>query len=66
MTSYPGASSTEVNEKVTKPLEAALATLPGIKKLQSTSQEGSNLIVLEFNWTTNIEDVQLDICNVLI
>ncbi len=61
VTSYPGASSTEVNEKVTKPLEATLATLPGIKKLQSTSQEGSNLIVLEFNWTTDIEEVQLDI-----
>ncbi len=61
VTSYPGASSTEVNEKVTKPLEATLATLPGIKKLQSTSQEGSNLIVLEFNWTTDIEEVQLDV-----
>lgn len=61
VTSYPGASSTEVNEKVTKPLEATLVTLPGIKKLQSTSQEGSNLIVLEFNWTTDIEEVQLDI-----
>ncbi|KOS69680.1 cation transporter [Lysinibacillus contaminans] len=61
VTSYPGASPTEVNEKVTKPLEATLATLPGIKKVQSTSQEGANLIVLEFNWSTNIEDVQLDI-----
>ena len=61
VTSYPGASPTEVNEKVTKPLEASLSTLPGIKKIQSTSQEGSNLIVLEFNWSTNIEDVQLDI-----
>lgn len=61
VTSYPGASPTEVNERVTKPLEATLATLPGIKKLQSTSQEGSNLIVLEFNWSTNLEDVQLDI-----
>ncbi|MGE7110158.1 efflux RND transporter permease subunit [Lysinibacillus sp. NPDC047702] len=61
VTSYPGASPTEVNEKITKPLETTLATLPGIKKLQSTSQEGSNLIVLEFNWSTNIEDVQLDI-----
>lgn len=61
VTSYPGASPTEVNEKVTKPLETSLATLPGIKKLQSTSQEGSNLIVLEFNWSTNMEDVQLDI-----
>ncbi|EAZ87541.1 efflux RND transporter permease subunit [Lysinibacillus fusiformis] len=61
VTSFPGASPTEVNERVTKPLEATLATLPGIKKLQSTSQEGSNLIVLEFNWSTNLEDVQLDI-----
>ncbi|WP_155592079.1 efflux RND transporter permease subunit [Lysinibacillus cavernae] len=61
VTSYPGANPTEVNEKITKPLEATLATLPGIKKLQSTSQEGSNLIVLEFNWSTNMEDVQLDI-----
>lgn len=61
VTSYPGASPTEVNEKITKPLETTLATLPGIKKLQSTSQEGSNLIVLEFNWSTNIENVQLDI-----
>lgn len=61
VTSYPGASPAEVNEKITKPLEATLATLPGIKKIQSTSQEGSNLIVLEFNWSTNLEDVQLDI-----
>lgn len=61
VTSYPGASPTEVNEKITKPLEATLATLPGIKKIQSTSQEGSNLIVLEFNWSTNMEVVQLDI-----
>lgn len=61
VTSYPGASPTEVNEKVTKPLEETLATLPGIKKVQSTSQEGANLIILEFNWSTNIEDVQLDI-----
>ncbi|MBL3731227.1 efflux RND transporter permease subunit [Lysinibacillus sp. HST-98] len=61
VTSYPGASPTEVNEKITKPLEATLATLPGIKKIQSTSQEGSNLIVLEFNWSANMDVVQLDI-----
>ena len=54
VTSYPGASPKEVNEKVTKPLEATLATLPGIKKIQSTSQEGANLIILEFNWSTDI------------
>ncbi|ANU10381.1 MFS transporter [Planococcus antarcticus DSM 14505] len=61
VTNYPGASPTEVNEKVTKPLEANLATLPGIKSIQSNSQEGSNFILLEFDWSTNIDDVQSDI-----
>ncbi|MGN7477136.1 efflux RND transporter permease subunit [Solibacillus silvestris] len=61
VTSYPGASPVEVNEKVTKPLEASLSTLPGIKKLQSTSLESSNLIILEFNWSTNMDEVQTDI-----
>lgn len=61
VTSYPGASPTEVNEKVTKPLEASLATLPGIKRVQSTSLESSNLIILEFNWSTDMDQVQTDI-----
>lgn len=61
VTSYPGASPTEVNEKITKPLEASLATLPGIKKIQSTSMEGSNLTILEFNWSTDMDKVQTDI-----
>lgn len=61
VTNYPGASPTEVSEKVTKPLEANLATLPGIKSIQSNSQEGTNFIVLEFDWSTDIDDVQSDI-----
>ncbi|MFX3674305.1 MAG: efflux RND transporter permease subunit [Paenisporosarcina sp.] len=61
VTNYPGASPTEVSEKVTKPLETSLSTLPGIKSLQSSSQEGANFILLQFDWTTNIDDVQTDI-----
>ncbi|WP_033543662.1 efflux RND transporter permease subunit [Planococcus sp. CAU13] len=61
VTSYSGASPTEVSEKVTKPLEANLSTLRGIESIQSTSQEGSNFILLEFDWSTDINDVQSDI-----
>ncbi|MFD1862293.1 efflux RND transporter permease subunit [Planococcus chinensis] len=61
VTNYPGASPTEVSEKVTKPLEANLATLPGIESLQSSSEEGSNFILLEFDWSTDMNDVQTDI-----
>ncbi|MFC4712616.1 efflux RND transporter permease subunit [Planococcus dechangensis] len=61
VTNYPGASPTEVNEKVTKPLEGNLATLPGIESVQSSSQEGSNFILLEFGWDTDIDDVQSEV-----
>ncbi|MFP3322263.1 efflux RND transporter permease subunit [Planococcus sp. SIMBA_160] len=61
VTNYPGASPTEVNEKVTKPLEESLATLPGIESVQSNSQEGSNFILLEFGWDTDIDDVQEEV-----
>ncbi|MDW0115916.1 efflux RND transporter permease subunit [Sporosarcina thermotolerans] len=61
VTNYPGASSTEVSEKLTKPLEASLSTSPGLKSMQSSSQEGANFILLMFDWSTKIDDVQLDI-----
>jgi HAE1 family hydrophobic/amphiphilic exporter-1 len=61
VTSYPGASPEEVGEKLTKPLEASLSTAPGLKTMQTSSQEGSNFILLTFNWSTKIDDVQLDI-----
>ncbi|HSI66541.1 MAG TPA: efflux RND transporter permease subunit [Planococcus sp. (in: firmicutes)] len=61
VTNYPGASPTEVSEKVTRPLESNLSTLPGIESIQSSSQEGSNFILLEFGWDIDIDDVQSDI-----
>ncbi|OAH53606.1 MULTISPECIES: efflux RND transporter permease subunit [Bacillaceae] len=61
VTTYDGAGPEEVSEKVTKPLEASLSTLPGIDTITSTSQEGSNFILLEFSWSTNIDDVQNDV-----
>ena len=60
-TTYEGASPTEVMEKVSKPLESSLSTLPGIKNVMSFSEEGSSLIVLEFTWSTTIADVQSDV-----
>lgn len=61
VTNYPGASPTEVSEKVTKPLEESLSTAPGLKTMQSSSQEGANLVFLQFGWDTVIDDVQMDI-----
>ncbi|MFC4077486.1 efflux RND transporter permease subunit [Salinithrix halophila] len=59
--SYPGAGSKEVLEKVSKPLERKLGTLSGLKTIQSQSREGSALILLEFDWSQDINQVQNDV-----
>lgn len=61
VSSYPGASAIEVNEKLTKPLEQSLSTSPGLKMMQSSSQEGANFILLMFDWSTKIDDIQMDV-----
>ncbi|WP_342600468.1 efflux RND transporter permease subunit [Psychrobacillus sp. FSL H8-0483] len=61
VTNYPGASPVEVDEKITKPLESSLSTLQGIKNISSTSQEGANFILLEFDWSTDMDNIQLDV-----
>lgn len=61
VSNYEGASPTEVSEKITKPLETSLSTSPGLKSMQSISQEGSNFVLLMFDWSTSIDDVELDI-----
>lgn len=61
VSSYPGASPVEVNEKITKPLEQSLSTSPGLKTIQSSSQEGANFILMMFDWSTKIDDIQSDV-----
>ncbi|WP_277586389.1 efflux RND transporter permease subunit [Psychrobacillus antarcticus] len=61
VTNYQGASPIEVDEKITKPLESSLSTLPGIKSVNSTSREGANFILLEFEWSTDMDAIQLDV-----
>jgi len=58
---YPGASSEDVEIKVTEPLENQLSTTPGIEKISSSSREGYSRISLKFKWDTNIDEASNDI-----
>lgn len=46
---YPGAGPTEVEDRVTKPIEDAVAGASGVKNLISYSIDGVSAVVLEFN-----------------
>jgi hydrophobic/amphiphilic exporter-1 (mainly G- bacteria), HAE1 family len=54
-TVFRDATPEEVETLITEPLEAAAATVQGIKKVQSVSREGVSIITLEFTWGTNMD-----------
>ncbi|WP_349407662.1 efflux RND transporter permease subunit [Pseudalkalibacillus sp. SCS-8] len=58
---YPGASTQDVNEKVTDKLEEQLKALNDVKKMQSQSFESFSVINLEFPFSTNLDDVEREI-----
>lgn len=60
MTTYSGASTEKVETTVTKPLEHALATISGVKNIDSISSENSILIILEFEQNINMDSVLIE------
>jgi HAE1 family hydrophobic/amphiphilic exporter-1 len=61
VTSVDGETPTEVEKLVTKPIESALGSVENLKKLQSSSTEGASLVIVQFNWGTNMEQALQDI-----
>ena len=53
---YPGSTPEEVERQITRPAEEVIATVSGIKRMQSDSREDMSQIVLFFDWgeDTNI------------
>lgn len=54
-TSYKNAGPESVEKSVTQPLESALVSLNGLKKITSTSSEGSSTVRLEFDYGSNLD-----------
>lgn len=58
---WPGVSPEAVEAHLTSPIEAELATIQGVKKISSTSSEGSAQISLEFHPSVDIEFARVEI-----
>lgn len=54
-TNYDNAGPEEVEQSVTSLLESSLSGVSGLKKLQSQSMAGLSLVMLEFNYGTNLD-----------
>lgn len=61
VTGYRGASSEDIESMITKPIESWVSTVNKVKKVRSFSQEGLSLVIVEFEWGTNLDFAAQDV-----
>ncbi len=61
MTEYEDASPQEIEELITRPVEEAVAAVPGVEEIASVSSEGMSSIRIAFNWGTDLDSASNDL-----
>ncbi|GAP73211.1 cobalt-zinc-cadmium resistance protein CzcA [Candidatus Symbiothrix dinenymphae] len=61
ITAYAGASSSDIETNVTRPMENTLNSCENLKKITSRSVDNMSLVTLEFNYGTNIDIATNDV-----
>ena len=61
VTFYKDAAPEEMEILVTKPVEEAVGTVSGVRRISSISKEETSLVVAEFNWGTNMDFAALGV-----
>lgn len=61
VTTYSGASSEDIENTITRPLEQIINTISRVKEVNSMTIEGASVIMVEFEWGTNLDFAAQDI-----
>ncbi|MEZ5070518.1 MAG: efflux RND transporter permease subunit [Bacteroidales bacterium] len=61
MTTYSGASAADIETNVTRVIEDNLNTVSNLKNITSVSQDNMSIVVLEFEWGTNLDEASNEI-----
>ncbi|MCX5781907.1 MAG: efflux RND transporter permease subunit [Elusimicrobia bacterium] len=61
ITTYQGAGTEEVEEKITKMIESQTAIVRHLKEVTSISREGLSVVMLQFEWGTNLDNSANDV-----
>src|SRR6478609_9484200 len=59
-TTYRGASSDEIQNSITKPVEEAVSTIEGVNSVSSVSQEGVSVVTIELKSGFEMNKAQRD------
>jgi CzcA family heavy metal efflux pump len=55
---YPGAAAEDMELLITRPIEDRIRTIPGVRRVSSTSIEGVSQVTAEFEWATRLTDAR--------
>ncbi len=61
VTAYENAAPEEIESLITKVVEEACGTVNNVKRISSISKEGKSLVMVEFNWGTNMDFAALNV-----
>jgi len=61
VTSYQGVSSEDIEKNITRPIEQWVSTVSNVKEVKSVSQEGSSIVMIEFDSGTNLDFAAQDV-----
>ncbi|WP_332632992.1 efflux RND transporter permease subunit [Halalkalibacter flavus] len=53
--SYEGAGPEEVENLITRPIEEMMSSVPNVESVSSTSRTGGSLILVSFDWGTDLD-----------
>ncbi len=60
-TRLPGSPAENVEGLITSPIETAIGTAPGVRRVSSVSRQGLSVIVAEFTWGTTMDLAMIDL-----
>jgi len=60
-TSYTGASPEDMETLVSRPIEAAVASVASVEEVSSSSQQGLSLVLVSFGWDTDMDQAETDL-----
>jgi HAE1 family hydrophobic/amphiphilic exporter-1 len=65
ITQYSGVGPFDIETVVTRPIEETVASVQNVKTVSSTSRQGLSLLMLEFEWGTDMNQAEIDVRNAL-
>src|SRR4051812_38753527 len=60
-TFYPGAGPGDIEKSITQPIERAVASSPGVDRVESTSKQGASIVSVWFNYGVNLDTAQFEV-----